>query len=387
MNQQTRKIKCPRESLRAELESTREKFHALLAGLTGADWHIPSGNPAWTIGELMYHVAMGQVVISIGAKILRKGRRLPIPAGALIDQLNVYTTRRAARGHTRQSVAKIYDEQHARVLRALDGVRDDEWQNGATYPDIDPPLLAGFVTVEDLFRSQAHHFEQHAADVRAGLDILRVAGEKHTDSPVPFQQRTQGFMSYPGRGWQKAMFKAPIQLWRLGFAPLVGRITMLITQTGRKSGLPRRTMVEYHPLDGVKYVPVAFGRKAQWYKNIEADPRVTIQTADGVERMQAVRVTGDRELLAVYNLFSRRDPPLTRWYLKSLDINPDDPLDVLLKKDRIYWLRFDPITDDLNKSDDLFRSSPPPLEADLKWVLPAVAAGLVGAWLFSRRKK
>jgi len=47
-------------------------------------------------------------------------------------------------------------------------------------------------------------------------------------------------------------------------------------------------------------------------------------------------------------------------YLDYLDIKPE-PEDIIAKKDRIYWFRFDP-TDE---------TTPPPLEADLVWVLPA----------------
>jgi len=183
-------------------------------------------------------------------------------------------------------------------------------------------------------------------------------------------------MTYPGSRWLKFAVKAPIFLWRLGLGPIVGRVFMLITTIGRKTGLPRRTVVEYHvlPENGRKYAPCAFGPKAQYYRNIVADPHVTIQTADGTERMIATRVTDDDELVAVYELFRRRDPVVLNRYLDSLDIRPD-PAEVVAKKDRIYWLRFDP-TDE---------PTPPPLEADLKWVWLVVLAGLVGFGL-GRRK-
>jgi deazaflavin-dependent oxidoreductase (nitroreductase family) len=195
-----------------------------------------------------------------------------------------------------------------------------------------------------------------------------------------FQQREQGFMTYPGGGWLKFGVKAPITLWRLGLGPVIGKVLMLITTTGRKSGLPRRTMVEYHtlpagdlPVSGKKYAPSAFGPKADWYKNIAADPRVTIQTADGAEGAIATRVTDDDELVAVFELFRRRDPVVLNWYLGSLDIQPD-PADIVARKDRIYWLRFDP-TDEV---------TPPPLEVDLKWVWLVVLAGWLGFWLGKR---
>ena len=113
-----------------------------------------------------------------------------------------------------------------------------------------------------------------------------------------FVQKDQGFLTYPSNGWRRAMFRWPVQLWRLGLGPVIGRFMVLISHTGRKSGLTRRTMTELHVVNGKKYAPSGFGRRAQWYRNIEADPRVTIQTADGAESAIARRVTDDDELLA-----------------------------------------------------------------------------------------
>jgi deazaflavin-dependent oxidoreductase (nitroreductase family) len=183
-------------------------------------------------------------------------------------------------------------------------------------------------------------------------------------------------MAYPQQGWHVAAFKAPITLCRLGLAPLIGHILMLITHTGRKSGQPRRTMVEFHKLDGRKYVAAAYGPRAQWVKNIQADPYVTIQTADGIERMKVTRVTDDEELMAVCQRFMQRDPPLTAWYLKSNDIRPGDMDDLLAKKERVYWLRFDPTE----------AATPPPLPTDLVWVWPVALVGLVALWLLRRER-
>ena len=180
-------------------------------------------------------------------------------------------------------------------------------------------------------------------------------------------------MAYPQSGWRKLMFRWPIVLWRLGLAPLVGRSFLLLTTTGRKSGLPRRAMLEYHTLDGRRYIASAWGARADWYRNITANPHVTVQSARGTEAVLAQRVVADEELIELYELFRRRAPVYLRWYLQSLAIQPDRA-DFLAKQDRIYWLRLDP-TDE---------PTPPALPADLLavWLLP-LAAGL-GLWLLCR---
>jgi deazaflavin-dependent oxidoreductase (nitroreductase family) len=190
-----------------------------------------------------------------------------------------------------------------------------------------------------------------------------------------FQQKDQGFLTYPDSGWRRAMFQWPVQLWRLGLGPLMGHHMVLITQTGRKSGLPRRTMTELYQINGRKYAPSGFGRRAQWYRNIEADPRVTIQTAAGAESMLAQRVVEDDELLSIMEGIKRRSQGMYKLHLASLEIEPTTE-DILAKKERIYWVRFDP-TDEV---------TPPPLAADLVWLWPVGVAAVVLAWMLARRK-
>jgi deazaflavin-dependent oxidoreductase (nitroreductase family) len=169
-----------------------------------------------------------------------------------------------------------------------------------------------------------------------------------------FRQKDQGFLTYPTSGWRIAMFKWPVHLWRLGLGPIIGHNMVLISHTGRKTGLPRRTMTELHVLDGHQYAPSGFGRRSQWYRNIEVDPRVTIQTAAGAQSVRAVRVTDDDELLALLDLSHPINRLMTEKFLASLDIDPTAE-DILAKKERIYYLRFDPTTE----------PTPPPLPADL----------------------
>lgn len=182
--------------------------------------------------------------------------------------------------------------------------------------------------------------------------------------------------AYPDREWKRALYRVPLLLWRMGLGPLLGRTLMIITATGRTSGLPRRTMVEYHRFGGKKVVPCAFGERAQWYRNISADPHVTIQTADGVERVRARRITDPEEMIESYHLLHARNPTMLDAYLRMLGVRSDSA-DVAAKRDCIYWLTFEP-TD---------APTPPPLDADLRWVLPALAAGAVLLWQIAPKRR
>lgn len=180
-------------------------------------------------------------------------------------------------------------------------------------------------------------------------------------------------LPYPSHPVLRALFKSPILLYRLGLGWLVGRLFMILTTTGRKSGLPRHTAIEYHRLHGRKYVMNAYGMKSDWYRNVVADPRVTIQTADGVDHCRARRLTSDAELIEAYG-FVESSPAFRRLIQRlGFEMSRDE---FLARKDHWWLVTFDP-TDD---------PTPPPLEADLRWVLPLAAAGVVGGLAMIRSR-
>jgi hypothetical protein len=92
MNASTESVSPQTESamhraLRAELETTRQAFHALLATLTPADWDRPSHNPRWTIGEVLWHITLYLFVIP-EQLIWLQGNNFPEPFTESADELN-----------------------------------------------------------------------------------------------------------------------------------------------------------------------------------------------------------------------------------------------------------------------------------------------------------
>ena len=59
-------------------------------------------------------------------------------------------------------------------------------------------------------------------------------------------------------------------------------VVLLLTTIGRKSGQPRVTPLQFEEDQGVIYVAAARGPHADWFRNIQADPRVKVQIADRV---------------------------------------------------------------------------------------------------------
>lgn len=78
--------------------------------------------------------------------------------------------------------------------------------------------------------------------------------------------------------------------YALGLGPLIGRLVLLLTTTGRKSGKPRVVPLQYEEIDGRIYLGSSRGVNADWVRNIQADPKVTV-------RMMARRFSGAAEVV------------------------------------------------------------------------------------------
>lgn len=182
-------------------------------------------------------------------------------------------------------------------------------------------------------------------------------------------------MPYPSGRVLRMVYRSPIALYQLGLGPLVGRLFMILTTTGRKSGLPRRTALEFHQDDGRKYVMVGW-TESDWYKNILANPLVTLQTACGTERARARRLTTIEDLRGGWEVAEHS--PIIRGFMKQTGLSWES---LVTQQDRIIILTFDP-TDE---------PTPPPLQANLSWVLvvalPIALSVLLQRWIRTLRRK
>ncbi|MEW6239211.1 MAG: DinB family protein [Chloroflexota bacterium] len=163
-----------RESLQREIKETRERFHRLLDSIPDSDFAKPSGNAAWNIGEVLYHMSIAPRFLIEDVKMIG-GQRLVyrlIPIlfpKRLFDWLNAKLTRFGARRLTRQFLADEYDRAHRRTLEALSQIPDEDLQKSLEYPDWDP-LLSGTVTLERLFHYVKAHFDSHEEQIRSALE-------------------------------------------------------------------------------------------------------------------------------------------------------------------------------------------------------------------------
>ncbi len=116
---------------------------------------------------------------------------------------------------------------------------------------------------------------------------------------------------------QKFLFKIPVWMYRLGFGGwerLIGAQWMLITTVGRKSGKPRDTMVDVMDYDAASdtyYIEAAYGSRADWFRNIRANPvfDARVGRRKFKARAEALSNDGAGEILV---RFYRKKPAYTR---------------------------------------------------------------------------
>jgi deazaflavin-dependent oxidoreductase (nitroreductase family) len=66
-------------------------------------------------------------------------------------------------------------------------------------------------------------------------------------------------------------------LYAIGLGRIIGRIILLLTTTGRKSGKKRVTPMQYEAIGCDYYVGSARGLNADWVRNIQANPLVEVR--------------------------------------------------------------------------------------------------------------
>lgn len=74
--------------------------------------------------------------------------------------------------------------------------------------------------------------------------------------------------------------RLPILFYHLRLGWLLGNRFLMLIHTGRKSGLPRQTVIEVVKHDketNTYYVVSGWGEKSDWYQNIRKMPKVTVQ--------------------------------------------------------------------------------------------------------------
>jgi deazaflavin-dependent oxidoreductase (nitroreductase family) len=108
----------------------------------------------------------------------------------------------------------------------------------------------------------------------------------------------------------RALVRAPIWVYRARLGFLFGSRLLMLEHTGRATGIPRQVVLEVidHPDPDTYVVASGFGRRAQWFRNVRANPRVRVQVRGRGPRPATARVLGPGEAGRVLAAYRRRHP-------------------------------------------------------------------------------
>ena len=145
------------------------------------------------------------------------------------------------------------------------------------------------------------------------------------------------------------LFRIPLLLHRAGIRGVervLGIDWVVLTTTGRRSGRPHVVMLDvvgHHAPGDVYYVQPADGRRADWVRNVAANPTVTAEVGGRMFRARVDDVTGAEGAEVVLH-FIRTHPLYARvivWFVRYVDRVdvPDDELRRALATTPVFAIR------------------------------------------------
>lgn len=108
----------------------------------------------------------------------------------------------------------------------------------------------------------------------------------------------------------------PQTAYKLGLGPLIGKVVLLLTTTGRKTGVARVTPVQYELIDSVYHIGAVFGAKSDWVRNIQAHPIVRVQVRDKCFTGKAEVSTDPEEIAAFIEYRMKKHPRMIGLIMK-----------------------------------------------------------------------
>lgn len=118
----------------------------------------------------------------------------------------------------------------------------------------------------------------------------------------------------------RLFFRFPVHLYGWGLGFLMGKRFLLLNHRGRRTGLPRQTVVEVVKHDrerDVFTIVSGYGTHSNWYHNLLAHPEIGIQ--HGSRRLEVkARPMSDDEGGEAMVEYARTYPSAARAFAKSL---------------------------------------------------------------------
>jgi deazaflavin-dependent oxidoreductase (nitroreductase family) len=140
----------------------------------------------------------------------------------------------------------------------------------------------------------------------------------------------------PPRGALRLLFRAPVWAYRLKVGWLLGGRFLLLAHRGRRSGRTYETVLEVigRGERGSYYVIAAWGDRADWLRNVRAQPHVRIRGGRQETDAEAVEMSPARGL-SVLREYEDKHRRATRWLLRAFG---DDSIEDMAERARVVEL-------------------------------------------------
>ncbi|WP_342669935.1 DinB family protein [Amycolatopsis jejuensis] len=159
-----------------EMEQARRSFHQLLDRASESDLRRPSAGTRWNNRQLLFHMLLGYLIIRALLRLVRLFDRLPdgvsraysrlLNAGtAPFDVVNFAGSWLGGAVLPRRWMLTLFDRTIAALHRRLDRETDVELDRGMHYPTRWDPFFRDRMTLADVYRFPARHFEFHRAQL------------------------------------------------------------------------------------------------------------------------------------------------------------------------------------------------------------------------------
>lgn len=156
-----------------QLEETHSRFIKLANSIPEENYPLPTDNPAWTVGDILFHITLGPraLALEVWMTIHFNGlynflmRHFP---SSLFNSVNAWFGRGQSKRISRQGLLKAYGKAHTAIKSRLRRTREEDLGKMAIYPLDYVSDLKGEVSVERLFLYVAGHFEEHERALKIG---------------------------------------------------------------------------------------------------------------------------------------------------------------------------------------------------------------------------
>jgi deazaflavin-dependent oxidoreductase (nitroreductase family) len=137
--------------------------------------------------------------------------------------------------------------------------------------------------------------------------------------------------------------RAPIWIYKAGAGKILGPRLLMLEHTGRKSGIRRHVVLEVigHAAHDSYLVASGFGDRSQWFRNIKADPRVSVYTNTHASASGSARIMTQGEADRALADYAERHPRAWERFKPVLERTLGEPISASGTRLPIVELRLD----------------------------------------------